>query len=240
MTKPAYKRILLKLSGEALNGGVENSTFDPQILNYFATQILLLRSAGIEVAIVLGGGNIFRGSRMVMEGVTRVSGDYMGMLATIINSLALLDVLSHYGVETEIYTPFEMPAFARRFNSAQVLSSLRNGRVTILSGGTGNPFFTTDTAAALRGAEIEADILLKATRVDGVYDKDPEKHKDARRFDKLSYQEVLERGLSVMDRTAFALCAETKLPIRVFNFADKASFERIARGDGQVGTLVSD
>ncbi len=239
MTKPTLKRILLKLSGEALNGGNPEVTFDPQILQFFCQQLMLLRSAGLEVAVVLGGGNIFRGARMVMEGVSRVSGDYMGMLATIINAVALQDVLGSYGVESEVYTPFEMPAFARRFNSAQVLAGLRHGRPAILAGGTGNPFFTTDSAAALRASEIEAEVLFKATKVDGVYAEDPVKNPGARRYDRLTYQEVLEQGLKVMDQTAIALCQEVGMPIRVFKFDDPENFHRIARGDGRVGTLIS-
>lgn len=239
MGKPPARRILLKLSGEALAGGKQDRTFDQDVLNYLATQVQRLGGAGIEVAIVLGGGNLFRGAEMVLEGVSRLSGDYMGMLGTIINALAMQDVLTSFGVEAGIYTPFLMPAFADRFNATKVSKAMQKGQVAVLAGGTGNPYCTTDSAAALRGAELQVDVLLKATKVDGVYDSDPVRNRDAIRFDRLTYREVLEKGLRVMDHGAIALCEEAGLPIRVFKFSDPSSFERLASGDGQVGTLIT-
>jgi uridylate kinase len=163
----------------------------------------------------------------------------MGMLGTIINALAMQDVLNSFGVDAAVYTPFMMPAFARRFNAGDVRKAFRRGQVAVLAGGTGNPYCTTDSAAALRGAELEVDMVLKATKVDGVYDKDPESHADAQRYDQLTYREVLEKGLRVMDHGAIATCEEAGLPIRVFKFSDPTTFERIARGDGAVGTLIT-
>ena len=176
---------------------------------------------------------------MALGGVSRLSGDYMGMLGTIINALAMQDVLNSFGVDAVVYTPFMMPAFARRFNAADVRKAFRRGQVAVLAGGTGNPYCTTDSAAALRGAELEVDMVFKATKVDGVYDKDPESHEDAQRYERLTYREVLEKGLRVMDHGAIATCEEAGLPIRVFKFSDPTTFERIARGDGAVGTLIT-
>ncbi|MBI4869444.1 MAG: UMP kinase [Candidatus Wallbacteria bacterium] len=233
----APKRILLKLSGEALMGEQEYG-IDPEFAGFLAKQLQLIRDEGIEMGLVIGGGNIFRGVSGVARGLSRVSGDYMGMLATIINALAMQDVLVRHGIPTEIFTPFEMPAFAHRFNAAQVGVTLKSKVVTIFAGGTGNPYFSTDSAAALRAAEIGAQMLLKATKVDGVYDKDPMKHPDAVMYGKLSFQEVLERNLKVMDATAVALCRDVGMPIFVFNLLKEGNIARIARGDTSFGTMV--
>lgn len=232
-----FGRVLLKFSGEAL-AGEQKFGIDPNMAVYLARQLKVLISTGIEIGLVIGGGNIFRGVAMVTQGLSRVSGDYMGMLATIINALALQDVLNANGIPTEIFTPFEMPAFASRFNSTQVVRALKDRKITIFAGGTGNPYFSTDSAAALKAAEVGADILLKATKVDGVFDKDPVKHTDARKFDRLTYHEVLEKDIKVMDQTAVALCREINMPIFVFNLSNESSFERIAGGDLSFGTLV--
>lgn len=239
MKRPVYKRVLLKFSGEALNGGNSQTTIDQEVMHYLSKQVGLLNQRGIEVGLVLGGGNLFRGSAMALQGVSRVSGDYMGLLATIINALAVQDVFNSFGIPTDLYTPFMMPAFAERYNASKASKSLSNGRVAIFAGGTGNPYCTTDSAAALRGAELGADMVFKATKVDGVYDKDPAVHEDAKRYDHLTYRQVLEQGLKVMDHGAIAMCEEAQLPIRVFRYSDPQNFEIIARGDGKVGTLVS-
>jgi uridylate kinase len=233
-----FRRVLLKFSGEALAGD-QRFGIDPNVASYLARQVRILHFNKIETGLVIGGGNIFRGVSAVSQGLSRVSADYMGMLATIINALALQDVLNSAGVPTEIFTPFEMPAFASRFNSASVISTLQDRKITLFAGGTGNPYFSTDSAAALKAAEIGAEILLKATKVDGVYDRDPVKHKDARMFDRLSFQEVLEQNLKVMDQTAVALCREVGMPIFVFNMMKEDNFERLAKGDLSCGTLVS-
>ncbi|MBI4864759.1 MAG: UMP kinase [Candidatus Riflebacteria bacterium] len=233
-----FRRVLLKLSGEAL-AGQQRFGIDPNVAAYIARQIAVIYNQGIEIGLVVGGGNIFRGVSAVSQGLSRVSADYMGMLATIINALALQDVLTAHGMPTEIFTPFEMPAFACRFNSAQVISALKAHKLTLFAGGTGNPYFSTDSAAALRAAEIGAEILLKATKVDGVFDRDPVKHADAKKFDRLTYQEVIERDIKVMDQTAVAMCREVKLPIYVFNLSQEGNFERLARGDLSFGTLVT-
>ncbi len=231
------KRILLKLSGEALMGDQQYG-IDPKTAGFIATQLQLIRERNIELGLVIGGGNIFRGVSGVSKGLSRVSGDYMGMLATIINALAMQDVLTRHGVPTEIFTPFEMPAFAHRFNATMVNNTLPS-KIAIFAGGTGNPYFSTDSAAALRAAEIRADLLLKATKVDGVYDKDPMLHSDAVKFDRLSYQEVLQQNLKVMDATAVALCRDVGMPIFVFDMLREGTFARIAQGDLFFGTMVS-
>ncbi|MBI3894201.1 MAG: UMP kinase [Candidatus Wallbacteria bacterium] len=233
----APRRILLKLSGEALMGEQEYG-IDPKFATFLAKQLQLIRDEGVEMGLVIGGGNIFRGVSGVARGLSRVSGDYMGMLATIINALAMQDVLVRQGIPAEIFTPFEMPAFAQRFNAAQVNLTLNKNVVTIFAGGTGNPYFSTDSAAALRAAEIGANMLLKATKVDGVYDKDPMKFPDAVMYPKLNYQEVLERNLKVMDATAVALCRDVGMPIFVFNLLKEGNIARIAHGDTSFGTMV--
>lgn len=232
----SFKRVLLKLSGEALasDGG---TGIDPDRLRYFANQIRYLYEKHIEMGLVIGGGNIFRGANAV--GITRVSGDYMGMLATIINALALQDVLNASGMPTEVFTPFEMPAFASRFNASMVISALRDHRLTIFAGGTGNPYFSTDSGAALRAAEIRADVLIKATKVDGVFSADPLTDATAHKFDRLTYQEMLENNFKVIDATAVALCREVRIPIFICNLKDENSFKRLARGELDFGTWVS-
>ncbi len=231
------KRILLKISGEALMGEQQYG-IDPEFAAYLAGQIRTIHDEGIEIGLVIGGGNIFRGVAGVSQGLSRVSGDYMGMLATIINALAVQDVLIRHRINTEVFTPFEMPAFAQRFNAAHVNATLRDGRVTIFAGGTGNPYFSTDSAAALRAAEIRAELLMKATKVDGIFDKDPMKYDDAVKYDQLSYQEVLERNLKVMDATAIALCRDVGMPIFVFNLRTPGNMARVAAGDTSFGTMV--
>ena len=233
-----FRRVLLKFSGEAL-AGEKGFGIDPNVASYLARQVRLLHYHRIETGLVIGGGNIFRGVSAVSQGLSRVSADYMGMLATIINALALQDVLNAAGMPTEVFTPFEMPAFASRFNAAHVMNSFAERKLALFAGGTGNPYFSTDSAAALKAAEIGAEILLKATKVDGMYDKDPVIHADAKKFDRLTFQEVLERNIRVMDQTAVALCREVNMPIFVFNMMKEGNFERLAKGDLSFGTLVS-
>jgi uridylate kinase len=232
-----FRRVLLKCSGEALAGD-EKFGIDPNVAGYLARQLKVLHTHDIETGLVIGGGNIFRGVALMNQGLSRVSGDYMGMLATIINALALQDILNAAGIPTEIFTPFEMPAFAWRFNASQAMRALKDRKMTIFAGGTGNPYFSTDSAAALKAAEIGAEILLKATKVDGVFDRDPVGYKDAVKFEQLTFHEVLEKDIRVMDHTAVALCREANMPIFVFNLANESSFERIAIGDLSFGTLV--
>lgn len=232
-----FRRILLKLSGEALLGE-QSYGIEPASIDRLAHELHHFHRKGIEVGLVIGGGNIFRGVAGAARGLSRVSADYMGMLATIINALAFQDVLIRSGIPAQIFTPFEMAAFASRFNAAHVKSTLKKGIVTIFAGGTGNPYFSTDSAAALRAAEIDADILLKATKVDGVFDKDPMQHEDAVRYERLTYQEFLQHDLKVMDATAVALCRDVKMPIMVFNLWREGSLERVAAGDISSGTLV--
>jgi len=236
MSTRRFKRVLLKLSGEAV-AGEKGTGIDSETLRFFARQIRYFYERNIETGLVVGGGNIFRGARAV--GLSRVSGDYMGMLATIINALALQDVLNASGMPTEVFTPFEMPAFASRFNAAQVISALRSHRLTIFAGGTGNPYFSTDSGAALRAAEIRADVLIKATKVDGVFDSDPTTNDQAKKFDSLTYQQVLEADLKVMDVTAVALCREVNMPIFVFNLKTEGNFEKLANGQCDFGTWIS-
>lgn len=233
-----FRRVVLKISGEALAGG-QGYGIDPAFGLFLARQVKILQGHEIEIGLVVGGGNIFRGLAGVAQGFSRVSADYMGMLATIINALALQDVLNGEGVATRIFTPFEMPAFAMRFNASQADYNLREGRLVIFAGGTGNPYFSTDSAAALKAAEVRAEILLKGTKVDGVFDRDPVKDPDAKRYEHVSYQEVLEKDLRVMDATAIALCRDVHIPIFVFNLRTEGNFERIACADFSSGTLVS-
>lgn len=231
-----YKRVLLKLSGESLAAG-SGVGIDPQRLRDYAEQIGAASRSGVEVAIVIGGGNIFRGLSGATKGFDRVKGDEMGMLATVINSLALSSALEAQGVACEVFTSIGMEPIGRRFAKAQVVAALEAGSVAILAGGTGNPYFTTDTASALRGIEIGADLMLKGTRVDGVYTADPEKDAQAQKLTDLTYDEVLSRGLRVMDLTAITLCKENGLPIYVFNMDVYGNLERALRGV-PIGTLV--
>jgi uridylate kinase len=234
-----YRRILLKLSGEALMGS-QSFGIDPQVVASIALQIKEVQESGVEVSLVVGGGNIFRGVEAAARGgLDRVTGDQMGMLSTVINSLAFQDALEAIGMHTRVMSAIEMNKIAEPFIQRRAIRHLEKGRIVILAAGTGNPFFTTDTAAALRAKELRADVMLKATMVAGVYDKDPKKHPDARLYQVVSYQEVLEKRLAVMDATAISLCRETRMPIVVFALEGPGNIMRVVRGDA-VGTLVRD
>ncbi|HAL65610.1 MAG: Uridylate kinase [Bacteroidetes bacterium 38_7] len=232
-----YRRILLKLSGESLMGE-QSYGIDSKRLNHYATEIAEIVRMGTQVAIVIGGGNIFRGLQGAAKGIDRVRGDYMGMLATIINSMALQAELEKVGVEAAVLGGLEVKPIVLPMNAHQAITYLEAGKVVIISGGTGNPFFTTDTASALRGIEIKADILLKGTRVDGVYTSDPEKDPKAKKYSHLSFQEAYNQGLKILDLTAFSLCMENNLPIYVFNMDVKGNLTRVILGD-HIGTLIS-
>ena len=232
-----YKRILLKLSGESLMG-TNGYGIDPLRLNEYAQQVKDLVSEGAQVAIVIGGGNIFRGLSGAAKGFDRVKGDQMGMLATVINSLALQSALDSIEVKSIVYTAVRMEPVGELYNRDKVVKNLEKGKVTILSGGTGNPFFTTDTASALRAVEIGADIILKGTRVDGVYTADPEKDKTATKFSQISFDEVIQRQLNVMDLTAFTMCRENNIPIYVFDMNTVGNLLKVVKGE-PIGTLVS-
>lgn len=232
-----YKRILLKLSGESLMGE-QKYGIDPGMLSNYAGQIKLLIDAGVEVAVVIGGGNIFRGLTAVNSGIERVQGDYMGMLATTINGMAIQSALEFAGVNTRLVSAIKMEQIAEPYIRRRAIRHLEKGRVVIFSGGTGSPYFTTDSAAALRANEINADVILKGTRVDGIYTADPEKDPNAVKFDFLSFAKVISLGLDVMDMTAFTLCQENNLPIIVFDINKKENLKRIIMGEN-VGTLVS-
>jgi len=231
-----YRRILLKLSGESLMGAGEYG-IDQDTLRRYASEIRTATDAGVEVAIVIGGGNIFRGVRNAHDGMTRAHADYMGMLATMINGMALQDALEQAGVKTRLQSSIKMEQIAEPFIRRRAIRHLEKGRVVIFGAGTGNPYFTTDTAAALRALEIDADVILKGTRVDGVFTADPEKDPAASRFVAIHGSEVIARDLRVMDMTAFTLCRESSMPVIVFNFNEPGSLLRLLRG-GSVGTLV--
>ena len=231
-----YKRILLKLSGEALMG-TKQFGIDNDRLKQYAEEIKLLVDAKVEVAIVIGGGNIFRGVQAAEGGMERTQSDYMGMLATVINSMALQSALESCGVDTRLQSAIELKQIAEPFIRRRAVRHLEKGRVVIFGGGTGNPFFTTDSAASLRAIEIDADVILKGTRVDGIYTADPEKDPTATRYDRISFNEVYEKGLNVMDMTAITLCNENKLPIVVFNMNKSGNLMRLMEGE-DVGTLV--
>lgn len=235
--QPAHKRILLKLSGEALMGSKNFGISTETLLNY-ARQIKEVSDLGVEVAVVIGGGNIFRGIELEEGGMDRAQGDYMGMLATVINAMALQDALENLGAKTRVMSALEIKAVCEPYIRRRAIRHLEKGRIVILGAGTGNPYFTTDTAAALRSIEIEADVVLKGTKVDGVYSADPEKFPDALKFDAVSFHDVLSKRLNVMDMTAFTLCQENKLPIIVFNINEPSNLKRIILGEA-VGTLVS-
>ena len=235
--KPVYRRILLKLSGEALLGN-QAYGIDDGILRGLSKEIREISSLGVQVALVVGGGNIFRGIRTSREyGIDRVSADYMGMLATVINSLALQERLERDGVMTRVLSAIEMRSIAEPYIRRRALRHLEKGRVVIFAAGTGNPYFTTDTAAALRAMEINSDAILKATRVDGVYDKDPMLHKKAKMFKELTYIDVLQRNLKVMDATAISLCMDNDLPIVVFNLTKRGNIRKVVMGE-RIGTVV--
>lgn len=236
--KPKYKRVLLKLSGEALGGG-KGFGIDPTTVISMAKQIKAVRALGVDLMIVVGGGNIFRGSFGSERGIERSTGDYMGMLATVINALALQDTLEKEGVATRVQSAITMTQVAEPFIRRKAMRHLDRGRVVIFACGTGNPYFTTDTAAALRASEMGADVILKATKVDGIYDKDPTKHKDAKRFSEIPYGEALRKRLRVMDSTAFALCQENNMPIIVFDLFKTGNIKKVVMG-GKVGTLVTE
>ncbi|MBX7053166.1 MAG: UMP kinase [Flavobacteriales bacterium] len=232
-----YKRILLKLSGEALMGDKQFGIDNQRLLQY-ANEIKVVWQSGVQVAIVIGGGNIFRGVQAEEGGMERTQGDYMGMLATMINSMALQSALESIGVFTRLQSAIEMKSIAEPFIKRRAVRHLEKGRVVIFGSGTGNPFFTTDTAASLRAIEMDCDVILKGTRVDGIYTADPEKNPDAVRYEKVSFAEVFEKDLKVMDMTAFTLCNENKLPIIVFDMNKKGNLSKVIAGDA-VGTLVS-
>lgn len=231
-----YKRVLLKLSGEALMGN-DSYGINTNIINSYAKQIKEIAELGVEVGIVIGGGNIFRGLSGVSKGFDRVKGDQMGMLATVINSIALQSAIESQGGKAKVFTATKMEPVGELYSKAKVLDSFKMGYVSIIAGGTGNPFFTTDTASALRGVEIEAEALLKGTRVDGVYTADPEKDKSAKRFDTITFAEAYEKKLKVMDLTAFTMCSENNLPIVVFDMNTEGNLKKLILGE-KIGTLV--
>ncbi len=231
-----YKRILLKLSGEALMGN-KGFGIDQERLMEYAKEIKAVHAAGCQIAIVIGGGNIFRGIQAEKGGMDRVHGDYMGMLATVINSMAIQSALEGLGVETRLQSAIKMEQICEPFIRRKAVRHLEKNRVVIFGAGTGNPYFTTDTAAALRAIEIEANVILKGTRVDGIYTADPEKDKNATKFATIKFEEVYDKGLEVMDMTAFTLCKENKLPIIVFDMNKKNNLSNLVKGD-KVGTLV--
>ena len=231
-----YKRVLLKLSGESLMGE-QHYGIDPVRLGQYAEQIKAAAGSGVEIAIVIGGGNIFRGMQGAAKGFDRVKGDQMGMLATVINSLALSSALTSIGQPAQVFTALNMYPIGEYYSKWKAIEAMREGKIAILSGGTGNPFFTTDTGAALRGVEVEADVMLKGTRVDGIYTADPEKDPTATKFQEISYDEVYTRGLKVMDLTATALCKENGLPIVVFDMDTPGNLAKVLAGEN-IGTLV--
>ena len=236
MSRPVYKRILLKLSGEAL-AGPQGFGIHPETIQEIALDIKEVYLAGYEIGIVIGGGNIFRGIAASAHGMDRASSDYMGMLATCINALALQDALEKIDVDTRVQSAIEMEEIAEPYIRRRAIRHLEKKRIVIFGGGTGNPYFTTDTAAALRAMEIGADIIFKATKVDGIYDKDPMKHKDAVKWDELTYIDVLNKRLEVMDSTAISLCMDNKLPILTFNLKTKGNILKAAQGY-EIGTLI--
>ena len=235
--KPKYKRILLKLSGEAFQNRKSGESLDTKVIRSIAVQIKSVKEMGVDIAIVVGGGNVFRGLPGEECGIDRTTGDYMGMLATVINSLALQSALEHEGVFTRVMTAIEMPAVAEPFIRRRAIRHLEKGRVVIFGAGTGNPYFTTDSAAALRAIEIGADVLLKGTKVDGIYTADPFKDRNAKRFKEITYAKALGKQLKVMDAAAFSLCMDNRIPIVVFNFFKKDEIIRVIEGQ-PVGTLV--
>jgi uridylate kinase len=233
---PKYKRILLKLSGESLMGTKEFG-LDPEILKKYAEEIKGVRDIGVEIGIVIGGGNIYRGVGNSSDGIDKVTGDQMGMLATIINALALQSALEHHGIFTRLLSAIKMEQIAEPFIRRRAIRHLEKGRVVIFGAGTGNPYFTTDTAAALRAVEIQADVIIKGTRVSGVYDSDPEKNPNAIKFPEITYLDILHKDLKVMDLTAITLCRENNLPIIVFDMNEPGNLKRLILGE-KIGTLV--
>jgi uridylate kinase len=237
LPRPIYRRVLVKLSGEALMGE-QGLGIDPKVVEQTAVEIREVRDLGVEIAIVIGGGNIFRGLSASARGMDRVQADYMGMLATVINALALQDYLERYGVQTRVQTAIKMEELAEPFIRRRAIRHLEKGRVVIFAAGTGNPYFTTDTAASLRAIEIEADAILKGTKVDGVFSADPVLDKTAVKFDHLTYLDVVKRRLKVMDATAVTLCMDNRLPIIVFNLTKKGNLKRVVLGE-PIGTKVT-
>ena len=238
MPSPVYRRILLKLSGEALMGD-QTYGIDPAVTSQIAADVGEIQGLGVETAVVIGGGNIFRGVAASAQGMDRATADYMGMLATVINALALQDALEHHGILTRVVTAIEMREVAEPFIRRRAVRHLEKGRVVVFAAGTGNPYFTTDTAAALRAMEVKADVILKGTKVDGIYSADPLLDPDATKYDRLTYLQVLDRGLKVMDATAISLCMDNHLPIVVFNLRTPGNLKRAIMGD-QVGSTVSE
>jgi len=236
MGELTYKRILLKLSGEALS--TKEEVIEPSILAQYAAEIKEVHDLGVEVAIVIGGGNIFRGAAAAKAGIDRVQGDYMGMLATVINGMAVQASLEKQGLYTRMMTAIKIEAVCEPFIRRRAIRHLEKGRVVIFGAGTGNPYFTTDSTASLRAIEMEADVVLKGTRVDGVYTADPEKDSNATRFTQLSFQDAINKGLKIMDTTAFTLCQENKVPIIVFDMNKKGNLAQLVKGE-EVGTLIS-
>jgi uridylate kinase len=236
MSVPAYQRILLKLSGEALMGE-QPFGIDPAVTTQIAKDVQEIQQLGVQTAVVIGGGNLFRGLAASAKGMDRATADYMGMLATVINALALQDALEHQGVLTRVASAIEMRAVAEPFIRRRAVRHLEKGRVVLFAAGTGNPYFTTDTAAALRAMEMKADVILKATKVDGIYTADPVTNPEATKYDEISYLQVLERELKVMDATAISLCMDNKLPIVVFNLRTRGNLRRVIMGEA-VGTTV--
>ena len=236
--QPKYKRVLLKLSGEALIGTERTGDpFNPKIIEQYANEIREVVALGVEVAIVIGGGNIYRGMNEADSGIERAHGDYMGMLATVINAMAIQAMLEKIGVYTRLQSAINMEQVAEPYIRRKALRHLEKGRVVIFGAGTGNPYFTTDTAGSLRAIEMKADVILKGTRVDGVYDSDPEKNPNAVKFEKISFQDCISKNLKVMDMTAFTLCMENKLPIIVFDMNQPGNLMKLVKGEA-VGTLV--
>lgn len=233
-----YRRILLKLSGEALLGGQQYG-IDPERLAMYAGEVKAVVDLGVQVAIVIGGGNIFRGMQGAAKGMDRVQGDYMGMLATVINSMAIQAEIEKQGIQTRLLSGIVIDPVAESMSRRKAIEYLQENKVVIIAAGTGNPFFTTDTAAALRAVEIEADVILKGTRVDGIYTADPEKDKSAVRYETVTYREVYEKNLNIMDLTAFTLCRENKLPILVFDMNTPGNLVKVVRGE-KTGTIVCD
>lgn len=233
-----FKRILLKLSGEALQGSSKSTNIDPAVLEQYCAEIKQVKDAGIQLSIVIGGGNIFRGGQAEALGIDRVQGDYMGMLATVINAMALQSSLERHGMYTRLMSGIKMEQVCEPFIRRRAIRHLEKGRIVIFGAGIGNPYFTTDSTASLRAVELQADVVLKGTRVDGVYTKDPEKFPDAVRYNKLSFQEAYEKNLNIMDMTAFTLCMENNLPIIVFDMNKEGNLLKVVNGE-DAGTLIS-
>src|SRR3989339_603259 len=236
MTRPTYKKVLLKLSGEIL-GGEQKGSIDLKVLHTVAREIKLAKDSGVGVAVVVGGGNIFRGVAGAVNGIDRATGDYMGMLATVINSLAIQDALEKQGVNCRVQTAIDMRSVAEPFIRRRAIRHMEKGRVVVLAAGTGNPYFSTDTTAALRAAELDVDVIIKATKVDGVYDKDPMKHKDAKKFSRITHMEVIQKRLGVLDSTAVSLCMDNKIPILFLDLLKPGNIRAAALGK-KVGTII--